>query len=121
MVTEKRTDSCTVPVPSDIVDNEMTSQDITNNKTIVLPCEGIQDMPSLSENCKPNDDDYGDNDKTQPISVYNLLDLNRTQTVASLVKSEELLSKTGGDLFNKNPTTDDKPVEIKAPEPTSKL
>lgn len=118
VITEKRTDSCTVPVPSDIVDNEMTSQDITNNKAIVSPCEGIQDMPSLSENCKPNDDD---NDKTKPISVYNLLDLDRTQTVTSLVKSEEIFSKTGEDLFNKNPTTDNKPLEIQAPEPISKL
>jgi hypothetical protein len=115
------TDSCTVPVPSDIVDNEMDSQNITNNKTIVSPCEGIQDMPSLSENSKQNDDDDDDNDKTKSTAVYNLLDLDRTQTVTSSVKSEELFSKTGGDLFNKNPTTEDKPVEIKAPEAISQL
>jgi hypothetical protein len=117
VITEKRTDVFTVPVPSDIVDNQTTPQDITNNKTIVSSCEGIQDMPSLSENSKPNDD----NDKNKPIRVYNLLDIDRGQTVTSSVNSEDLFSKTGGDLFNKNLTTNDKPAEIQAPEATSKL
>jgi hypothetical protein len=113
VITEKRA----VPVPSDIVDNEMNCQDITNQKNVVSSCEGIQNMQSLSENSTPNDD----NDKNQPIGVYNLLDLDRIQTVPSSVKSEELFSKSGGDLFNKNLTTNDTPVEIQAPEATSKL
>jgi hypothetical protein len=119
VITEKRTDSCTVPVSSDIVDTEMTTQDITNNKTIVSSREEIQNMSSLSENSKSNDDN--DNDKNKPVRVYNLLDLDRGETVTSSVNSEELLSKTGGDLFNKNLTTNDNPVEIQVPEATSKL
>jgi hypothetical protein len=119
VITEKRTESCTVPVPSDIVDNEMTSQELTDNKTVVSPCGGTQDMPRLLGNSKPNDDD--DEDKNKPIRIYNLLDIDRGQAVTSLVSSEELFSKTGANLLNKNLTTNDKPVEIQEPEATSKL
>jgi hypothetical protein len=95
----------------------MASQELTNNKPVVLSCEGIQDMPSLSENSKPNN--YEDTDR--PIRIYNLLDTDRGQIVSSLVRSEEVASKTGGNLLNKNLTTNDKPVETQAPEETSNL
>jgi hypothetical protein len=92
------------------VDKETTSQELTNNKTVVLSCEGLQDLPSLSENSKSNN--YEDTDKT--IRIYNLLDTDREQTVSPLVSGE-------GNLLNKNLTTNDKPVETQAPEETSKL
>lgn len=111
VITEK-TDISTVPAPSDTVDNEMTSRDIT-----VSSCGEIQNKPSLSENSAPNDD----NEKIEPIKVYDLLDLDRGQTVTSSVNRGDLFSETGGDLFNKNVATDDTSVEIQAPEATSKL
>lgn len=110
VITERETESCVVPVPRDNVDKETTSQELTNNKTVVLSCEGLQDLPSLSENSKSNN--YEDTDKT--IRIYNLLDTDREQTVSPLVSGE-------GNLLNKNLTTNDKPVETQAPEETSKL
>ncbi|PNF20382.1 hypothetical protein B7P43_G10239 [Cryptotermes secundus] len=117
VITEKRTGSSTVPAPSNTVDNETASRDIAKNKTTVSSCGEIQNMPSLSENSTPNDH----NDKNKPIKVYNLLDLDRGQTVTSSVNRGQLFSETGGDLFNKNVATNDTPVEIQAPEATSKL
>jgi hypothetical protein len=116
-MTEKNVDSCSVPVPRDILDNEKTSQEVNTNNPTASACQRTQDTPNLSGNRKLEDNVH----KSEPTSNYNSLETERGQAVAALVSGEEVVSKTGGQLLDKNFSTDEKMVDSDAAEETSEL